>query len=332
MRTIPILLIVALATIAPACGSEESDARTAAPAPLRIGVILPSSAHDVAFSQSMWSSLQAVQAELGGESALQISYSENLFIVRDAAAAMRDYAARGYDIVIVHGLQFAASVREIAPAFPQTTFAYGTDLDTFGLSNVFAYDTAAEEGGYVNGVLAAKLSKRKRIGVIGPADVGDAKTYTEGFIAGVRATDPAVRVDTTWTGSFSDALLMTDAANGHVDSGADVLTGVSQAVVGAINVARARGNVLWFGTQSDQSSLAPELVVASLVYDWTGIVKQMIAKRRAGQLGGESFSLHLSNGGLKIVYGSGYEISADARAAADAAIGEINSGTTIVGH
>ena len=42
---------------------------------------------------------QAVQKEMGGESALQIAYSENMYKVPDAAAAIRDYASQGFDIV-----------------------------------------------------------------------------------------------------------------------------------------------------------------------------------------------------------------------------------------
>jgi len=85
----------------------------------------------------------------------------------------------------------------------------------------------------------------------------------------VAATDPAAKISETWTGSFSDVALMTEAAKTHIASGADVLTGSSQSVVGSIGAAKENGNVLWFGTQQDQASLAPNLVVASQQYDWT---------------------------------------------------------------
>jgi basic membrane protein A len=135
-----------------------------------------------------------------------------------------------------------------------------------------------------------------------------------------------VVVNSTWTGSFSDVALMTEAANTHIASGADILTGSSQSVVGSIGAAQSAGDVLWFGTQADQQSLAPKLVVASQLYDWVGIVKDMIAKHKAGTLGGEAFTLHLSNDGLKIVYGAGYSLPADVKTAADAAIAGIKAG------
>ena len=72
----------------------------AAPKPFRIAVVMPSATTDMAFSQSMFEALKAVQKEMGGESALELKYSENMFKVPDAAAAIRDYASQGFDIVI----------------------------------------------------------------------------------------------------------------------------------------------------------------------------------------------------------------------------------------
>ncbi len=318
------LKIVALAMALLATTFSVSAAQAK---PLRVAVVMPSATTDMAFSQSMFSALKSIQKEMGGESALQISYSENMYKVPDAAAAIRDYASQGYDIVIAHGSQYGSSVEDIAREFPKTTFAWGTDVNTFGLPNVYAYTAEAEEGGYVNGVLAAKLTKSKVIGVTGPIKIGDAKTYISGFTQGVKSVDPKIRVSETWTGSFSNVALMAEAAKTHIAAGADVLTGSSQAVVGSIGAAKEKGKVLWFGTQHNQASIAPELVVASQQYDWTGILKQIINDRKGGKLGGAKFTLHLKDGGLKIVYNSSYKLPAAAKAAGDKAIQGISNGS-----
>jgi basic membrane lipoprotein Med (substrate-binding protein (PBP1-ABC) superfamily) len=299
----------------------------AAAAPVKIAVIMPSATTDAAFSQSMWAALLSVQKEMGGASAIELKYTENMWNVPDAAAAIRDYASSGFDIVIAHGSQYGSSIQEIAPDFPKVVFAWGTDVDTYGLKNVFAYTAAAEQGGYVNGVLAAKLTKTKKVGITGPIEVGDAKTYIDGFIQGVQSVDKSITISKTWTGSYSDVALMGAAAKTHIASGADALTGSSQSVVGSIGAAKDKGGVLWFGTQSDQATLAPDLVVASQVYDWTGMLKDILAKVKAGTLGGKSYTLTLNNGGLKVAYNSGYRLSAAVKAAGDAAIKGISKGT-----
>ena len=323
-------VLIAAALILAACAPAATPTPAAAAKPIRVAVIMPSSTTDMAFSQSMYSALVAVQKEMGGETAMEIKYSENMFKVPDAAAAIRDYASQGFDIVVAHGSQYGASVEEIAKDFPKTTFAWGTDVNTFGLPNVYAYTAAAQEGGYVNGVMAAKLTTSKQIGVTGPVEVGDAKTYIDGFVQGVASVDPAIQVNKTWTGSFSDVALMTEAAKTHIANGADILTGSSQSVVGSIGAAKENGKVLWFGTQSEQTSLAPSLVVASQVYDWTAMIKEIIASRAAGTLGGKTYVLQLSNGGLKIAFNAGYNLPAEVKAAADAAIEGIKSGKITV--
>jgi basic membrane protein A len=299
-------------------------------APFRIAVVMPSASTDMAFSQSMWSALVAVQKEMGGESALVLKYSENMYKVPDAAAAVRDYASQGFDVVIAHGSQYGSSVQEIAKDFPDVTFAWGTDVNTFGLPNVYAYTAAAEQGGYVNGVLAARLSKSRKIGVTGPVEVGDAKTYIDGFLQGVQSVDSSITISKTWTQSFSDVALMAAAAKTHIANGADVLTGSSQSVVGSIGAAKDNGKVLWFGTQADQAGLAPKLVVASQVYDWKGMLRDIISQHKKGVLGGVTYTLTLANGGLKVSYNPSYSLPAAAKAAGDAAIKGVAGGKITV--
>jgi basic membrane lipoprotein Med (substrate-binding protein (PBP1-ABC) superfamily) len=323
-----LVVIVLLAVLVTACSPAAPTGGTGKL--FRIAVVMPSAITDMAFSQSMWDALKIVQKEMGGETALEINYSENMFKVPDAATAIRDYATQGFNVVIAHGSQYGTSVQEIAKDFPKVTFAWGTDVNTFGLPNVYAYTAAAEEGGYVNGVLAAKLTKSKTIGVTGPVEVGDAKTYIDGFVQGVTSVDPSIKVSKTWTGSFSDVALMTEAAKTHIAAGADILTGSSQSVVGSIGAAKDKGTTLWFGTQQDQASLAPKLVVASQVYDWTGMLKEIINKNKAGTLGGEKYVLQLKNNGLKIAYNTGYTLAPDVKALGDKAIEGIKAGTVKV--
>ena len=266
---------------------------------------------------------------MGGEAGMKLAVSEGMVQVPNAAAAIRDYAQQGYDLVIAHGTQYGNSLQEIAKDFPNVAFAWGTATDTFaaaGIKNVFAYNPRAQEGGYALGVLAAKLSKSGIIGVCGPVEAGDAKTYVDGFKKGVADTKKDAKVNVVYTGSFSDVSLMAAAAETHSKAGADVLTGSSQAVVGAIGVAKDK-KAIWLGTQALQTALAPDTVGASQVYDFSGIVKQMLSLSAKGTKGGTAFEMSLKDGGLKIVYNDKLSIPADAKAAVDAAIKGIIDGT-----
>lgn len=307
---------------------------TATPVPeeqkaFRIAFVAPSSVDDMAHSQALYQALLNIQEEMGGPDALEIAYSEGMFKIPDAAAAIRDYAAEGYDLVIGHGSQYGTSVAQIAPDFPETSFAWGTSLDTFqaqGVENVFAYQAESQQGGYVLGTIAALMSESGVLGVSGPVEAGDAKLYVDGFEAGAKAAKSDIVVNISYTGSFSDVSLMAAAAETHIGASADMLTGSSQSVVGAIGVAKEQG-AYWFGTQWDQTNLAPETVMASQVYDWSGIVKDMIAAHEAGVMGGKAYTLTFKNGGLVIGYNPAVEVPAEVKDAADAAIQGIMDGT-----
>ena len=331
-RFVSVLLIFSMLLVACANKSTATQSPTStmpptpAENPFRVAVIMPSAVNDLAFSQSMYDALVRIQEEMGGPEKMEFVYSQGMFVIDDATAALRTYASQGYDLVIGHGSQYGPSIQKIASEFPETSFAWGTSVDTFGLPNVFSYEAASEEGGYVNGVLAASLTKSKVIGIIGPIEVGDAKLYVDGFKAGVAATDPEVQVNVSYIGSFSDVVLASDTASTFISAGADVMTGTAQMVVGPIGKAN-ENNVLWFGTQSNQTSLAPKIVVANQVYHWEVVLKEIIGKVQAGTLGGEAFSINLANQGEIIEYNPDYPLPTELVALTNKTVQGIIDGT-----
>jgi basic membrane lipoprotein Med (substrate-binding protein (PBP1-ABC) superfamily) len=328
MKKIFVLLSLLLAAaVLSACGGTGADGG-GQEGPFRVAVVMPSAINDLAFSQSMYDALVKIQNEMGEEN-FEIAYSDNLFVVDDAASAIRDYASQGFDLIIAHGSQYGASLQEIAPDFPETSFAWGTAGDTMGLPNVFAYEALSQEGGYVMGVMAAALSQSSIIGVVGPIEVGDAKLYVDGFKAGAEATKPGIQVNVNYIGSFSDVALASEAAQTHADAGADALTGTAQMVVGAIGVAEEKG-IPWFGTQANQTTLAPSVVVACQVYDWTVLLDQIIDLVKNGTYGGNAYAVTLENGGLVIEYNDGYDLPAEVKTLAEEAINGIKDGSITV--
>ena len=329
-RTTVVAAISALALLAAACGSDddssdsteapsteapdstEAPSTEAAPStdaaddgggsgePFTIGIVAPSASNDLAFTQSMVDSVD----RLGETREIEVAITDGTFVVEDAAAAIRGYAEDGLDLVIAHGSQYGGPLQEIAPDFPETAFAWGTAVDTFDLPNVSAYTVSADQGGYVNGIMAAQLTESNVLGVIGPIEVGDAKLYVDGFVAGVAAQNPDATTNVNYIDSFSDVLLASEAATAHIENGADVLTGTAQMVVGATGEASSAG-IPWFGTQSNQTDLGPEIVVASQVYHWEVSLEELLDAIEGGTLGGEVYTLTLENGGLVMEFNDG---------------------------
>ena len=328
-KRIWVILIVLLALLVSACGGDGGGDEDGV---FRVAVIMPSTITDLAFSQSMYDALLKIQEEMGGPEAMELVYSENMFVVDDAAAAIRDYATQGYDLIIAHGSQYGSSLKEIAPDFPETAFAHGTTVDTFvdeGINNVFAYEAASHEGGYVNGVMAAKLTESNIIGIVGPIETGDAKLYIDGFVAGVNATNPDAKVNVNYIGSFSDVALASEAASTHMSAGADVLSGTAQMVVGAIGKAE-ENDVLWFGTQASQTSLAPSVVVANQIYEWTVVLNDILDLIDDGTYGGKAYVITLENGGQVMEFNPDFDLPDDVKQLAEDTVQGIIDGSITI--
>ena len=90
-----VLLVVATLVLVGCGGGEEA----ATPEVFKVAVVMPSAINDLAFSQSMYDALQTIQDERGADK-FEFVYSESMFVVDDAAAAIRDYASQGYNLII----------------------------------------------------------------------------------------------------------------------------------------------------------------------------------------------------------------------------------------
>ncbi len=274
---------------------------TAQDEPFRLAIVAPSATNDLAFTQSMYEGLLAVQEEMGEEN-FEFTFLEGTFVVDDAEAAVGAWVTEDYDLIMAHGGQYSGIIENIAPEFPEQAFAFSSDVPLWDYENVFYYEGAAQEGGYVNGYMAASLSQTGVMGVVGPIEISDAKLYVDGFKAGAAAygeeNDREITVNVNYIGSFSDVALATEAAEAHIDNDADVLTGTAQIVVGPIGVAKDNGDVLWFGTQASHVELAGDVNVMNQLYHWDVILKMMIENVQNGVLGGEAYLLTFENEGL----------------------------------
>ena len=134
-----------------------------------------------------------------------------------------------------------------------------------------------------------------------------------------------------YIGSFSDVALAAEAARAHMSAGSDVLTGTAQMVVGAIGAARSK-KAAWFGTQANQTELAPEIVVASQVYKWEVILRQIVDDLDKGVMGGKKYAITLANDGLVIEFNGAYKLPAEVKQAGLDAIKGIKNGSIKVGH
>ena len=281
------------------CGTAQA----APTSKVRIALIVESTVDDKGWCQAMHDAITSVQKKYG-PALIEYSHSEKMKPV-DAGSAARQYASKGFDIIICHGAQYNNLVTEMADVFPKTTFAYGTSTN-IGPKNVFTYTPYSEETGYLNGIIAGMVTKTNKIGNVGAVDGGDSARYTRGFALGVRAANPKAEILLAHTGSFGDFVKAGELAQTQLKAGADVLTGSSQQAIGAMRaVSENPGNVFWVGQDLNQLGMPNGAkAIACAGYNYAAVVEDLISKRAAGVKGGENLPLRFANGGFNYVFSS----------------------------
>ena len=306
-----------------------AGAAFAAPASkVKIALIVESTVDDKGWAQAMHDAIVAVQKKYG-PALVEYNYSEKMKPV-DAGSAARQYASRGFDVILCHGAQFKNLVLEMAEEFPKTTFAFGTSAE-IGPKNVFTYMPQSEETGYLNGVIAGLTTKTGIVGVVGPVDGGDAASYNRGVVLGVKASNPKAVVKVAHTGSFNDFVKAAELAHTHVKAGADVLTGSAQQALGALRaVAEYKDKPIWWVGQDTAQLAIPESfkVLSAASYNYGAVIETLIDKRQAKILGGESIPLNFKNGGFVFKFNDavGKALSPEAKAAAQKAQADFTAG------
>ena len=317
-------LLLALAALLTAFSTQAAPPK----AKVKIALIVESTVDDKGWCQAMHDAIKRVQAEYG-PALVEYSYSEKMKPV-DAGSAARQYASKGFDVIIGHGAQYKNLITEMAEEFPKVSFAFGTSADV-GAKNVFTYMPQSEETGYLNGLLAGMATKSNVVGLVGPVDGGDAARYNRGFWLGVKAVNPKADIKVAHTGSFGDFVKAGELAQTQVQAGADVLTGSAQQARGALRaVASYKDKSLWWVGQDVVQLSIPEgtKVIAAASYDYAAVIRVLIAKREAGTLGGENLPLNFANGGFvyKFNDGVGPVLTKEMRAKVDGAMASMKAG------
>jgi len=220
------------------------------------------------------------------------------------AMGMRDYAARGYSVIVLHCGTFSGAAINAARAFPNTKFLVSTSPDTVNLpKNFWFYDASQQEATFIAGYLGGLMSKKGRIGAIGGFDFPALARQVEGFRLGARFANPNLRSFATYINSWEDAGKAKEAAQAQIDSGADVIfAATDQAARGAF-VAAENSNAYAVASYSDQANLAPKAILASVLYDYPRLVKMMVMLAVENKLEiGKAYMVGVADGVGDLVY------------------------------
>lgn len=284
---------------------------------LKVALLLSGAANDQGWNQTAYEGAQKACEKYGYE----LAYTENLEVA-DISAAFADYASAGYDVVIGHGYEFGDPALEVAETYPDTKFIC-TEADA-SADNVASYVMACEQTAYVEGIIAASTSESGKLGTIGPIPGDSLVKIINGYEDGAKSVNPDIEVQTAWTNSFVDTQLAQEAAKAMIDNDVDVIKHCANACGNGAMTAAVEAGIWCQGDSYDQSSLAPDNILDSAIYNLDVVIDTALGSVADGSFEGDVYNLGMADGAVEVLLSD--NLSDDVKATAQDAIDKIVSG------
>ncbi len=260
------LLFVAGATLTFLPGRRSESTAPAGTGP-RVGLVFDVGGRgDKSFNDAAYAGLVRAESELGvNGSFLEPTGSE------DREAAMRLFAARGFDLVLGVGFIFSSDVDRVARDYPNVHFAcidYAPS-PAGPPPNVEGLDFREEEASFLVGAVAGFTSKTRGVGFVGGMTGPLIRKFEVGYAAGVKAACPGCAVHVAYAGESPDAFR--DPSKGkalaisEIAAGADVLYHAAGATGHGVFEAAREAGVWAIGVDADQYDEMPGTILTSMV-------------------------------------------------------------------
>ncbi|MEW6307610.1 MAG: BMP family protein [Bacillota bacterium] len=269
---------VAVAAIIVMAGALLAGCQPKKPQTFKVAGLFPGPITDGGWSSTGYGVLKHLEKELGAE----VAYMENV-APGDMREALRDFAKRGFNFIYGHSFEFQDPIMDVAKEYPKVFFSSSGGLKF--AANYFPMELCGEQAAYVQGIIAAMLSKTGRAGMIGSKNIPSIHKTFVGFRAGAQSVNPSFRVDITYVGAHDDVSGGYEAAMAHINNGADFLFENANATgLGAIQAAKEKG-VYIFAGMADKTHLAPEAVLANNMIHINAAYLLLAKNVKEGKLG-----------------------------------------------
>lgn len=268
-------------------------------ADFKVALLTPGSIADGGWNAGAYEGLLAIRDELGAE----VRHAETR-TPADFEEGFRDFASRGFDLVFGHGFEYQEAAARVAADYPQTVFVT-TSGDTVR-ENVAPMVFELEQATYLLGVLAGRMSRTGRIGLVGGIDLPSIRSTFLAFRAGAESVRPDVAVKEVFIGNFDDTAAAREAALALLEEGADFLmhqaNDAGRGVFRAVSDRAARGDRVYaFGTNRNQNDMAPDVVLASATLDIPDAFVEVARQVRDGRFEAEPLRLGMAQGIVAVV-------------------------------
>jgi basic membrane protein A and related proteins len=271
-------------------GAAALFAASAGAEQLKIGILLPGSTKDNGYNADGGRAAEVLKSQLGADA----QTTENVSVANQADL-YRQYAAKGYNVVIGWGGQFTDGAVQVAQEFPQVKFIVVNSGVENG-KNLASIDTDIQDWEFLGGFVTAKLSKTGVIGWVGGQCFPATAANLHGVEQGAKHAKADIKVLSTFTGDFEDPTKAQQAAQAMIDSGkAGALTGnLNNGWFGVLKAARDNGKIPVVTEWVDNRAQAPDVIASSIQKSQAKFVAAVVKEIPAGKFQGKHYQFGIT--------------------------------------
>lgn len=316
------LSLTAAIVMATALVSASAAESSPAGSTFKVALLSPGPVSDAGWNALAYEGLLAIRDQLGAETTQIQTKTPAEF-----EEGFRDFARRGYKLVFGHGFEFQDAAAAVAPDFPDTVFI--TTSGNTVRKNVAPLRFMIEEATYLEGMLAAGMSKTGKAGAVGGIEIPSVKSTVIAFEAGAKAVRPDFAIVTAYVGNWEDVGAAKEAALAQIQQGVDFLFHNADAAGLGVFRAAEEKQVYAFGSNKNQNDVAPDVVIASAVADIPQAFVQVARDVKEGRFVGKIERMGMKDGVVSLVFNPRLEakIPADLKARIAQARAAIIAGT-----
>src|SRR6201993_5028883 len=265
------ILAAAAALLLAGVGGDASAADK-----LKVGFIYLGPVGDLGWTYQHELARQALVKELGDK--IETTYLENVPEGPDAERAIEQLVRAGNKLIFTTSFGYMDPTLKVAKKYPSVHFEHATGYKRD--ANMATYSAKWYQGRYIQGMIAAKMSKAGVLGYIGSFPIPEVISGINTTPLGAQTVKPNIKVKIIWANSWFDPGKEADAAKALLDQGADIIMQHTDSPA-PMQVAAERGK-LAFGQDSEMIKFGPKAQLTSIMDTWAPYYVERIKAKIAG--------------------------------------------------
>ena len=212
---------------------------------LKVGFIYLGPVGDLGWTYQHEQGRLALVKELGDK--IETTTLENVPEGPDAERAIEQLVRAGNKLIFTTSFGYMDPTLKVAKKYPNVHFEHATGYKRD--KNMSTYSAKWYQGRYIQGLIAAKMSKSGVLGYIGSFPIPEVVSGINATIVAAQTINPNIKVKIIWANTWFDPGKEADAAKALIDQGADVIMQHTDSPA-AMQIASERGK-LAFGQDSE---------------------------------------------------------------------------------